>query len=149
MFNPYELIEIVAIYLRKSRENEEDDVLIKHRMELVSLAEKFNWKYVIYPEVVSGDTISSRPEMQKLLRDMQEDLYDAVLVVDIDRLGRGEHEDQGLIKKTFTKTNTFIITPNKLYNLNEEADEDYYDMQAFMARQEYKMIKRRFRRGKK
>lgn len=149
MDNLCNTIEIVAIYLRKSRENEEEDVLIKHRTILVELAEKFKWKYILYPEVVSGDTIASRPQMKKLINDINDDLYDAVLVVDIDRLGRGEQEDQGLIKKTFSKTNTLIVTPNKIYNLNDDMDDDFYDMQAFMARQEYKMIKRRFKRGKK
>lgn len=146
------IIKDVAIYLRKSRGKdgeETEETLSKHKEILVSFAKEKNFRYVLYPEVRSGDRIDSRPEMQKLLKDIEEDLFDAVLVVDIDRLGRGDEEDSGKIKRIFRNTGTFIITPTKVYNLENEDDESYLEFQTFMARQEFKMIKKRFLRGKK
>ena len=147
-----QLIKDVAIYLRKSRGKdgmETDEVLEKHRSELVNFAKKNNFRYTIYQEVESGDSISGRPEMIKLLQDVEEGLWDAVLCIDIDRLGRGQEEDSGRIKRIFRTSETFIMTPNKVYNLENEDDETYYEFQTFLARQEFKIIKRRFRRGKK
>jgi DNA invertase Pin-like site-specific DNA recombinase len=152
MENLSEVIKDIAIYLRKSRakgQEETDETLEKHKNELVEFAKKHNLRYVIYPEVKSGDRIDSRPEMQRLLEDIENDLFDAVLVIEIDRLGRGDEEDSGKIKRIFRSSGTLIITPNKVYNLENEDDETYLEFQTFMARQEYKMIKRRLLRGKK
>ena len=53
--------------------------------------------------------------------------------MEIDRLGRGDMEDQGLILKTFKNANTLIVTPRKIYDLNDEFDEEYTEFEAFMA----------------
>ena len=147
-----EVIKDIAIYLRKSRakgQEETDETLEKHNSLLVDFAKKHDLRYVLYKEVVSGDSIDGRPEMIRLLDDIENDLYDAVLCVDIDRLGRGNEEDSGKIKRIFRNSGTLIITPNKVYNLENEDDETFLEFQTFLARQEYKMIKRRMMRGKK
>jgi len=147
-----EVIKDIAIYLRKSRakgQEETDETLEKHNSLLTNFAKKHNLRYVIYQEIVSGDSIDNRPEMIRLLDDIENDLYDAVLVVDFDRLGRGNEEDSGKIKRIFKNSGTLIITPNKVYNLENEDDETFVEFLSFMSRQEYKMIKRRMMRGKK
>lgn len=146
--NPEQYIRFVACYLRKSRGEVTED-LDKHRRVLVELCEKNSWKYVEYPEIESGDSIAVRPVFQKLLKDIEEGIYDAVCVVDIDRLGRGDKGDQDKIQKTFMKTNTLIATPSKIYNLVNEDDEFVVDMKGFLARREYKMIVKRLSQGKK
>ncbi|WP_281282483.1 recombinase family protein [Paenibacillus piri] len=91
-----------------------------------------------------------RPVFQRLLQDIEEGLFDAVLVVDWDRLGRGDMGDTDRIKKALKKSNTLVITPGKWYDLNDDDDDDFnVDAKAFIARQEYKMIKFRLNRGKK
>ncbi|HHY20616.1 MAG TPA: recombinase family protein [Bacilli bacterium] len=140
-------VSTVAVYLRKSRGEEED--LSKHQLILTELCEKNKWKYVEYKEIGSSDSIELRPVMQRLLKDVEEDTFDAVLVVDYDRLSRGDAGQQDRIKKIFKKNGTLIITPNKVYDLNNDNDDTYTDFQGFMARQEYKMITRRLRQGKK
>ena len=148
-----EIIKDIAIYLRKSRaknqEEETDETLYKHKEILVDFAKKHDFRYVIYQEVVSGDSIDNRPEMIRLLDDVENELYDGVLVIDLDRLGRGGEEDSGKIKRIFKKSDTLIITPNKIYNLENEDDETYMEFQTFLARQEYRLIKKRLIRGKK
>ena len=93
-----------AIYLRKSRAdleseaNGELETLAKHERQLKELASKLNLNVTKeYKEVVSGETISARPQMQELLRDVQNGLYEGVLVMDIERLARGDTIDQGLV----------------------------------------------------
>lgn len=140
-------IHEIALYTRKSR-GEDEEVLAKHKKLLVDFAETHRLKYVLYNEVASGDSIAFRPKMQELLADIRRNMYDAVLVVDYDRLGRGDKEDQAIIEKTFAETNTYILTPNKAYDLNNESDALLSDVQGLLARFEYQQIKKRFKRGK-
>ncbi|MEK3660257.1 recombinase family protein [Paenibacillus sp. FSL F4-0236] len=142
-------IKHVAVYLRKSRDDGEfEDVLSKHRDTLLTLVENRNWTYRLYEEVASGEKIESRKEMQKLLRHVEDQLYDGVVVMDIDRLGRGENKDWALIKDTFLNSETVIITPNKIYDLEIDNDDVSFDFMSIFARIEYKTIKRRMKQGK-
>lgn len=140
-----------AAYLRKSRAEEGEnleEVLRRHKTRLLELAHQMNTGIVDwYEEVVSGESISARPQMQALLDAVAEEQYDAVFCMDIDRLGRGDMQDQGLILSTFRMANTKIITPDKTYDLQDETDETMTEFKAFFARQEYKMIRKRMHRG--
>lgn len=140
-------VKDVAIYLRKSRGEEED--LIKHKTTLVELCVNNSWRYVIYAEIGTSDSITLRPEMTRLLGDVQEELFDAVVVMDFDRLSRGDSEDQGKIKNILRKAETLIITPQRIYDLSDDGDDMMSDFEGLMARYEYKQIKKRFKRGKR
>lgn len=144
----------VAMYLRKSRAEEladsPEETLQKHRQRLTALARELHLNIAqIYEEVVSGESLCTRLQMLQLLADIEEGRYAAVLCMDIDRLGRGGMADQGVIFETFKKANTKIITPRKTYDLNNELDEEYTEFEAFIARRELKLIKRRMQRGVK
>lgn len=141
-----------AMYLRKSRAEEAadtvDETLKRHRETLTEFAEKNDIDVIeIYEEVVSGESLFARPQMLRLLADVEKRRYDAVLCMDIDRLGRGAMSDQGIILETLKNTQTKIITPRKVYDLNNEMDETYSEFESFLARQELKTIKRRMQRG--
>ncbi len=86
--------------------------------------------------------------MLQMLKEVEQGLYDAILCMDIDRLGRGNMQEQGLILETFKKSNTQIITPRKTYDLHNEWDEEYSEFEAFMARKELKLITRRLQQGR-
>lgn len=143
-----------CIYLRKSRSDEElerleGDTLIRHRKALLELAARQQLPIAkIYEEVVSGDSIVSRPQMQELLSDVEKGMYKGVLVMEVERLARGDTMDQGLVAQTFKYSNTLIITPFKTYNPNDEFDEQFFEFGLFMSRQEYRTIKRRLVRGR-
>lgn len=146
----------VYIYLRKSRKDEErldepiEVTLARHQDILNRTAKSMNLNIVkVYKEVMTGDSIAARPMMLELLADIEDGIVDAVLVVDIDRLGRGDLQDQGYILNLFKRKQVKIITPEKIYDLDDEADEDMFDFKAFFARKELVTIKRRFARGKK
>ena len=140
-----------AAYLRKSRAEEGEsleEVLNRHKTKLKELAKNLNIGIVDwYEEVVSGESVSARPKMQELLDAVADEQYLAVFCMDIDRLGRGDMQDQGLILSTFRRSETKIITPTKTYDLQDETDETMTEFLAFFARQEYKMIRKRMRRG--
>jgi DNA invertase Pin-like site-specific DNA recombinase len=144
-----------CIYLRKSREDEKmerelgkGETLSKHRKDLLGFARIRNLTIVkIYEELVSGESLLYRPAMLELLKDVQNGFYNAVLVMDLQRLGRGDMEEQGIILKAFKNTSTKIITPDKEYDLSNEFDEEYSEFEAFMSRKEYKMINKRLQRG--
>ncbi len=147
---------IVDIYLRKSRSDEElektlgnGETLARHRKALLRYAKENGFTILhIHEELVSGEELFFRPAMLATLKDVESGACDGVLVMDIQRLGRGDMEEQGLILKAFKKSNTKIITPKKIYDLNDEFDEEYSEFEAFMSRKEYKMINRRMQRGR-
>lgn len=145
-----------AIYLRKSRADDPteplQDTLHKHKKLLLDFC-KQRKLYVenenVYEEVVSGDSLYARPEMLQLLEKVSEGYYDSVIIVDIQRLGRGSLQDQGIILDAFKRSGTKIITPTRVYDLENETDETYTEFEQFMGRQELKMILRRLNRGKR
>lgn len=142
------IIKYVAEYLRKSRGESTED-LIKHKTVLEELCERRGWVYVRYEEIETGESLYARPIMQQLLRDIETNMYDAVVCIDLDRLGRGDWDDWGKIKRVFRQTNTYIVTPSSLYNLADDNDEFAVDLQTVFARREYKKITQRLSMGKK
>ena len=143
------------IYLRKSRADRDaeaagqGDTLARHRSTLLALAHAQGLSIAnIYEEVVSGETISARPEMQKLLHDVESCIYAGVLVMEVERLARGNTRDQGVVAETFQYSGTKIVTPLKTYDPNDESDQEYFEFGLFMSRREYKTINRRLQRGR-
>lgn len=148
-------LQHLAMYLRKSRADVEaelrgeSETLSKHRNALFELSKKYQFGIDdVYEEIVSGERIVDRPEMQRLLHAVEEQKYAAVLCMDIDRLGRGNMVDQGLIQDVFKTSKTLIVTPRKVYDLQDEMDEEWSEFEAFMARRELKIITRRLQRGR-
>ena len=117
--NPQNLSDLdAAVYLRKSRMEEglaTDEVLAKHQKTLYDYAASHGIHILEeYPEVVSGESLYARPQMLRLLQDVEDGKYDAVLCMDLDRRSRGRMKDQGIILDAFRDSNTLIITPEKI-----------------------------------
>lgn len=143
-----------AIYLRKSRKDldlealGQGETLSRHRSALLELAERQNLTIShIYEEIVSGESIANRPQMQRLLDDVYASCYAGVLVMEIERLARGNTRDQGEVSEAFASSHTLIVTPAKTYDPDNEFDEEYFEFGLFMSRREYKTIRRRMQRG--
>lgn len=144
-----------CIYLRKSRADLElesqggGDTLVRHRRHLLDYAANHHLTVTkIYEEVVSGETIAARPQMQQLLLDVDQGLWAGVLVMEVERLARGDTIDQGIVAQSFKYSDTLIVTPTKTYDPNNEFDEEYFEFGLFMSRREYKTINRRLQRGR-
>ena len=144
-----------CMYLRKSRADVEaeargeGETLSRHQDMLMELANHHKLNIVkIYKEIVSGDSIAARPQMQTLLADVTEGRYTGVLVVEIERLARGDTIDQGIVAQAFRDSSTKIVTPTKTYDPDNEFDEEYFEFSLFMSRREYKTINRRMQAGR-
>lgn len=144
-----------CIYLRKSRadieaeKRGEGETLARHRSMLMDIAQKRDFNIVkIYKEIVSGESIASRPQMQEMLKEISEGRYAGVLVAEVERLARGDTIDQGVVAQAFRESGTKIITPVKTYDPNNEFDEEYFEFSLFMSRREYKTIRRRMQAGR-
>ncbi len=145
-----------AIHLRKSRADLEAEArgegesLARHKKTLMDLAARRGYDVTqIYSEgVVSGDRLSERPEMQRLLADVALGKFDGVLDMEIARLTRGDAMDQGRILMTFKYSGVKIITPDRVYDLSDDYDEDYLQSDMIHARRELKYTKKRLQRGR-
>ena len=129
-FKPEEVID----YLRKSQSDDPnmsvEEVLTKHEALLDEMSERLLGGKVPeankFREVVSGETLSDRPEIQKVLRLIESPKYKAIKCVEPQRLTRGDLEDIGRLMKLLKHTNTLVITQERVYDLREE-----YDWEAF------------------
>lgn len=127
--------EEVIDYLRKSRSDDinlsVEEVLEKHEAILDEWAEKHLGAKVPesnkFREVVSGETLKERPEIQKVLRLIESPKYRALKIVEPQRLTRGDLEDVGRIMKLLKLTDTRVITPQRIYNLRDEYDWDAFE----------------------
>jgi hypothetical protein len=122
-------------YLRKSRADDPtltvEEVLARHESILDEWAERNLGAKVPeenkYREVVSGETIADRPEMQKILKLIESPKIKAILTVEVQRLSRGDLEDCGRLIKLLRYTNTLVVTPQKIYDLRDEYDRDMFE----------------------
>lgn len=147
-------MEYYSAYLRKSRKDLEaenhgqGETLARHEKRLKDYADSIGIKISkFYKEVVSGETISARPVMQQLLTDVENGMWSGVLVVEVERLARGNTLDQGIVSNAFQYSNTKIITPLKTFDPNNDYDEEYFEFGLFMSRREYKKINQRLHEG--
>ena len=80
-----------------------------------------------YMEIGSGESLKDRPEITRLLKDIEDPEVQAILVVDVQRLSRGDLEDAGRLIRLLRYTNTYVITPMKIYDLRDEYDRDAFE----------------------
>ena len=142
-------------YLRKSQMDRDfdelsvEETLARHRKRLAEFtqARKLNVT-IILEEVVSGESLASRPMMMKCLELINTGEYAGIVCMDIDRLSRGDNMDAGYIMQVLKINNCKIITPDKTYDLDNELDEQQTDFKFFFSRQEYKTINKRLVNGR-
>lgn len=129
--------ENIIVYLRKSRT---DDPTLSVE-EVLSRHEQMLDEWVVhnlpgqgrvpeenrYREVVSGETIDSRPEIQAVLRRVESPRVKAVLIVEPQRLSRGDLEDIGRLVKLLRYSNTLVITLQYTYDLKDDRDRDAFE----------------------
>lgn len=149
---PQEVLE----YLRKSRQDDPNktvqEVIAQHKR----IADEWVFKNLksqipdcnIYMERVSGETIRDRIEFQKVLQRVESPEIKAVFVIEPQRLSRGDLEDAGHIINVFRYSNTLIITPNHVYDLNKDSDRMLMEMELKQGNQYLEYVKAIMKRGK-
>lgn len=130
-FYYYESLE----YGRKSRMDDPllsvEETLQKHSEIIDEYAQKYLGGSIPeenrYMEVGSGESLKDRPEITRLLKAIENPAIKAIIVVDVQRLSRGDLEDAGKLIKLLRYTNTYVITPHKTYDLRDEYDRDAFE----------------------
>lgn len=148
-------LEQYIMLLRKSQMDRDfenlsvEETLKRHRATLEEFCRqrKINVT-VVLEEVVSGESLSSRPKMLELLELVNTGKYAGVVCMDIDRLSRGSSLDSGYIMQVLQINNCKIITPAKTYDLANESDEQFTDMKFMFSRYELKTITKRLQAGR-
>ena len=151
-FLNYETLE----YDRKSRSDDKslsvEEVLERHAKILDDYANTYLGGPIPeenkYKEVGSSETIDDRPEMLRLLRAIENPAIKAILVVDVQRLSRGDLEDAGRLIKLLRYSNTYVITPFKTYDLRDEFDRDAFERELKKGNEYLEYFKKIQRQGK-
>ena len=126
--------KIWILYLRKSRQDDPnetiEEVLAKHEIMLQELAERELGHRIpeeyIYREIVSGERISDRREMQKVLRAIESDEVAGIICRDASRLSRGDLLDCGTLMTTLQFTSTLVATPMMVYNMEDKMERRFF-----------------------
>lgn len=129
--------EYLLLYLRKSRQDNEnetvEEVLSRHERQLQEYAAKTFGAVIpedrIYREIVSGETIDDRPEMKKVLKRIEDPACKGVLVIEPQRLTRGDLLDCGTIVHAFRYSKTLVMTPTKIYDIEDKYDRKFFEME--------------------
>ena len=127
----------LLVYLRKSRTDDPlltvEEVLERHEKQIdawvaQNVADGPVPEDNRYREVVSGETIASRPKLQEILRRIETPRVKAVLIKECSRLSRGDLEDIGYLVKLLRYTNTYVITMDRgAYDLNDDRDREDFE----------------------
>lgn len=168
-----ELIDAFIVYLRKSRSDEEveryiktinpditkeeldKEILKRHENQIQAYAkETLGFKIPeknIRREVKSGGELEEREVMKELLLEIENPKILGVFVVDIDRIGRPDALDTGLLIQAFELTGTKILvaTPPKIWDLTNEFDRDYFEDSLRQARKFLNYTKTKMTNGRK
>lgn len=128
---PEEILE----YLRKSRSDDAtltvEEVLEKHERQLNEWTERTLGKAIPeknkFREIGSGESIESRPEIQKILKMIESPKIKGVLVKEVSRLGRPSLKEIGMLSELFKYSNTLIITPERVFDLRNKYDKDAFE----------------------
>ena len=148
--------EEILMYLRKSRSDDPtltvEEVLMRHERILNEWVERNLPRPIdqknIFREIVSGEQLDTRPEMMKILKLIESPKIKAILVVEPQRLSRGDLEDCGRLIKLLRYTNTKVITPQKTYDIADEYDRDSFERELKRGNEYLEYTKKILKRGK-
>ena len=148
--------KIWLMYLRKSRQDNPDEsveeVLAKHEAILQEWAVRELGHEIpedcIYREVVSGESISERVKIQKVLSRIEDPNVVGVVCVDPQRLSRGDLLDCGTLINTFMYSKTFVATPVMTYDLSNKMERRFFQDELMRGRDYLDYVKEVLNRGK-
>lgn len=144
--------EEILLYLRKSQSDDPllsvEETLAKHEQRLDDWTEhslpgagkvpESNR----YREVVSGETIDSRPKFKELLRRIESPKIKAILCVEPQRLSRGSLKDIGHLVELLRYSNTIVITMRDTYDLRDDRDRELFERELMRGNEYLEYYKR-------
>lgn len=150
------MLDIWIIYLRKSRQDDPnetvEEVLAKHEAMLQEYALRELGHTIpeenIYREIVSGESIDDRVEIKKVLARIEDPAVKGVLVIEPQRLSRGDLEDCGRLINSFRFTHTQIGTPMMTYDLENKMERKFFQDELLRGRDYLEYTKEILWRGR-
>jgi DNA invertase Pin-like site-specific DNA recombinase len=139
-------IKNVAVYVRKSRDNNES--LEGQLSSILDYCERFNWEYEVFKEEGSASSEDwNRPELQRMIRLVEAQHYDAVVVTEQSRITRADEFPK--FRNVLQEANCLFITTqtNSVYDYTKPEDEFVSDIMSAVAKQEIAFAKLRLKRG--
>jgi DNA invertase Pin-like site-specific DNA recombinase len=144
------------MYLRKSRQDNPDEsvaeVLAKHENILQEWAKRELGYAIpedcIYREVISGESLSERVEAQKLLNRIEDPRVVGIIVVEPQRLSRGDLEDCGHLISTLRYTKTLVATPMMTYDMENKMERRFFQDELMRGRDYLEYTKEILLRGR-
>ncbi|MEW6545078.1 MAG: recombinase family protein [Nitrospirota bacterium] len=142
-----------VIYARVSTEQQRERHTIASQLSVMpGIVRQHGYELVDEPYVddgVSGETINERPGMLRLLDDAERDLFDAIFVIDLDRMTRARKSiDWEIIKDICRRHCIYVITPSQVYDFANEDHEFISDIFSRLSALEKRKFLRRAMRGK-
>lgn len=144
------------MYLRKSRADSSDEsveeTLAKHENILQDYSERqFGYRIPeenIYREVVSGESIAERIEIKNVLSLCETGKVDGIIVVEPQRLSRGDLLDCGRLIDTLRYSHTLVYTPTITYNLDNKLERRFFQDELMRGRDYLEYVKEILMRGR-
>lgn len=150
-----QFIEEDITYLRKSRKDGEgktvEEVLERHESQLKEHCKNLGFEvpeHNVYREIVSGESISERPELLKVLKRIQEGNIRRLVILEPARLSRGDLEDAGKIINILRYNSVKVVTPFKTYNLEDKYDRKFFEMELSRSNEYLEYTKEILARGR-
>lgn len=101
-----------------------------------------------YREVVSGETLSSRPRMLELLRRVEDPKIKAIVCKEPSRLSRGSLKEIGHIVEILRYTKTLVMTLQYTYDLNDDRDRELFERELMRGNEYLQYTKKILQDGK-
>ena len=147
---------IYLLYLRKSRQDDPnetiEEVLSKHETMLQEFMKREYGFTIpeenIYREVCSGESIEERTEIKKVLARMEDSAVKGVVVIEPQRLSRGDLIDCGKLIQDFRYTKTLVVTPMMTYNLENKMERKFFQDELLRGRDYLEYTKEILFRGR-
>lgn len=150
------LNKIWLMYLRKSRQDDPNEtveqVLAKHETILQEWALRELGYAIpeenIYREVISGESMDERVEIRKVLARAEDSKVAGILVVEPQRLSRGDLEDCGKLISTLRYTKTLVATPMMIYDMDNKMERRFFQDELMRGRDYLEYTKEILSRGR-
>jgi len=128
--------KMAVVYDRASTERQRDNYSRADAARLTSLAEGHGFSQCeLRQEIKSGESLSNRPIMRKILEEIEAGLIGAIICQDFTRLSRDEDGIDGRVIRQVCRDNgCIIITPDKSYDFTLDVDDDLADIGFFIGK---------------
>lgn len=141
-----------GIYIRKSKldKGQEGHRLELQRKKLPAYAASQNWSYDLYDDgIISGAEVENRPQMVRLIRDIDKGLINVVLVIEVSRLSRDDNMTDHLsFINLCASKKVKIATPERLLDPSDTASWFMTMMEGGFSAVEMRTLKKRIMEGR-